>query len=203
MSFIPEAHLEERAAALWQQYRLHPGFDVEQLLDQLGLSLLWDHIPDQAGGRILGQLLPEQRLVILNEHHLHALEEKGGRLRRYTISHEIGHWELHAEAIRSGALRLLPDRRTWCRASSPDPLERQAELYAAALLLPRDRLRAELPQRPWRGWPIVYRLADRFMVNITPMRIRLERLGWAHIDATGTPVSGPTPTSGQGQLFNG
>jgi IrrE N-terminal-like domain len=203
MSFIPEAHIEERAAALWQQYRLQPGFDVERLLDQLGLGLLWNDIPDHAGGRILGQLLPEQRLVTLNEHHLHALEEKNGRLRRYTVGHEIGHWDLHAEAIRSGALQLLPGGRTWCRASSPDPMERQAEMYAAALLLPRDHLRTELPKRPWRGWPTVYRLADRFMVNITPMRIRLERLGWAHLDADGIPVSGPKPTPGQGQLLSG
>jgi hypothetical protein len=76
-------------------------------------------------------------------------------------------------------------------------------MYAAALLLPRDHLRTELPKRPWRGWPTVYRLADRFMVNITPMRIRLERLGWAHLDADGIPASGPKPTPGQGQLLSG
>jgi hypothetical protein len=58
--------------------------------------------------------------VILSERHLRALEEKGGRLHRYTPAHEIGHWDLHAEAIRSGMLRLLPGGRTWCRASSPD-----------------------------------------------------------------------------------
>jgi hypothetical protein len=40
MSFIPQAHIEDRAAALWQRYRLTPGFDIERLLDHLGLSLL-------------------------------------------------------------------------------------------------------------------------------------------------------------------
>src|SRR6266540_1411228 len=100
MRFIPESHIEEQAAALWQRYRLSPGFDVERLLDQLGLGLVW---------------------------------------------------ELHSEATRSGALRLLPGGRTWCREKSPDPLERQAEIYSAALLMPSDRLRTALPKRPWRG----------------------------------------------------
>jgi IrrE N-terminal-like domain len=200
MRFIPEAYIEERAAALWQRYRLSPGFDVERLLDQLGLGLVWEGIPDE-GGRVLGQLLLGEELVVLNERHLDALEAKDGRLRRYTVGHEVGHWELHTEAARSGTLRLLPGGRTWCRDKSPDPLERQAEMYSAALLMPRDRLRTALPKRPWRGWPTIYRLADLFVVNITPMKIQLERLGWAHINDDGIPVSGPKPTTGQGQLL--
>jgi IrrE N-terminal-like domain len=202
MTFIPEPLLEQRAAELWRQHGLEPGFDVERLLDDLGLGLVWEEVSDDRG-RILGQLIPDQRLVVLNERHLDALEEKDGRLRRYTIGHEVGHWEFHAEAARSGTLRLLPGGRTWCRDGSPDPAERQAEMFSAALLVPRDRLCAALPRRPWRGWPTIYDLADLFVVNVTPMRIRLEWLGWMHLDEDGVPVSGPKPASGQGQLFAG
>jgi hypothetical protein len=99
-------------------------------------------------------------------------------------------------------LRLLPGGRTWCRDRSPDPVERQAEMYSAALLMPRDHLRAALPKRPWRGWPTVYDLADLFMVNVTPMKIRLERLGWAHINENGIPTAGPKPAPGQGQVLD-
>jgi hypothetical protein len=35
-------------------------------------------------------------------------------------------------------------------------------------------------------------LADLFVVNITPLKIRLERLGWAHINEDGIPISGPS-----------
>jgi Zn-dependent peptidase ImmA (M78 family) len=202
MTFIPEPVLEQRAAELWRQHGLQPGFDVERLLDRLGLGLVWEDVPDDRG-RVLGQLIPDQRVVVLNERHLQALEEKDGRLRRYTVGHEVGHWEFHAEAARSGTLRLLAGGRTWCRDGSPDPVERQAEMFSAALLIPRDRLRAALPKRPWRGWPTIYDLADLFVVNVTPIRIRLERLGWVHLDEDGGPVSGPRPASGQGQLFAG
>lgn len=189
-----------RASELWQRHGLAPGFDVERLLDDLGLDLLWDEIPDGDGGRVLGQLLPEQQLVILNERHRQALEEKRGRLRRYTVGHEIGHWTLHADAIRSGTLNLLDDERVWCRSGSQQAIERQAEMFAAALLIPKEPLLAVLPKEPWSGWPTVYRIADTFVVNVTPMTIRLEEFGWMHRDKDGTPVSGRRP-AGQATLF--
>lgn len=202
MTFIPEARIEARAAALWQQYGLSPAFDVERLADDLGLGVVWEEVPDDGGGRILGQLIPEKRLIVLNERHLTALEEKDGRLRRYTIGHEIGHWELHADAVRSGTLSLLRDGRTWCRDGSTDQVERQAEMFSAALLIPAELLRVALPTAPWRGWPPVYELATRFLVNPTPMVIRLERLGLMYLDADETPRSGPKPPPGQGRLFD-
>jgi hypothetical protein len=201
MRYIPEARIESRAAALRQHHALAPGFDVEQLLDDLGLGLVWEPVPDEPGSAVLGQLVPEQRLVVLNERHLDELEKKGGRLRRYTIGHEIGHWELHSDNVRSGMLSLLADDRIWCRTGSADAAERQAEMFSASLLMPRDDLLEALPRPPWRGWPHVYQLADAFVVNVTPMKIRLEKLGWMHLD-DGTPVSGPMQMPGQPALFD-
>lgn len=201
MTFIPRPQIEAQAAELWRQHDLRPGFDIESLLDALGLDLLWEEIPND-GGRVLGQLVPEQRLVVLNERHKALLEENQGRLRRYTLGHEIGHWTLHADAVRSGTLRLFDGERTWCRSGSQDGIERQAEMFSAALLMPKDRLLAALPPTPWRGWPRVYRLADLFVVNVTPMAIRLEELGCMHRDQDGIPVSGRRERVGQGGLFD-
>jgi Zn-dependent peptidase ImmA (M78 family) len=201
MTFIPEARFEARAAELWQRHGLVPGFDVERLLDDLGLGLVWDEVADDHGGRVLGQLIPEERLVVLNERHRDLLEDKEGQLRRYTVGHEIGHWEFHADAARSGTLSLFDGERIWCRDRSRDPAERQAEMFSAALLVSRDHLLAALPPPPWRGWRPVYRLADAFLVNVTPMTIRLEKLGWMHRDEHGEPVSGPAPRPGQEALF--
>jgi hypothetical protein len=202
MRFIPHTEIEARASELWQRHRLAPGFDIERLLDDLGLDLLWEEVADEDGGRVLGQLVPEQQLVVLNERHRGLLEEKEGRLRRYTVGHEIGHWTLHADAARSGTLSLFHGDRIWCRTGSRDPVERQAEMFSASLLMPKDQLQAALPKRPWQGWPAVYRLADTFLVNLTPMAIRLEELGWMHRDGDGTPVSGVKPADGQASLFD-
>jgi len=202
VTYIPEARIEARAARLQQQHALKPGFDVEQLLDNLGLGLVWEPVPDDPGSLVLGQLIPEQQLVVLNEHYLDKLEEKGGRLRRYTIGHEVGHWELHSDNVRSGTLSLLAEGRIWCRTGSADPAERQAEMFSAALLMPHDELLAALPPAPWRGWRHIYQLADTFLVNVTPVKIRLEKLGWMHLNDDGMPVSGPEPKPGQAALFD-
>jgi hypothetical protein len=201
--FIPERRIETLAAEIWQRHSLEVGFDVEQLLDELGLGLVWESVNDEDGDRVLGQLLPTKRLVVLNERHIELLEEKDGRLRRYTVGHEIGHWTLHADAVRSGTLSLFDGERIWCRDGSHDPIERQAEMFSAALLMPEDRLRSALPPPPWRGWPAVYRMADQFLVNVTPMAIRLEKLGWMHRDEGGGPVSGRAAAPGQQELFPG
>jgi Zn-dependent peptidase ImmA (M78 family) len=201
MTYIPDAVLEARAAELWRTYHLDLAFDCEQLVDLLGLGLVWEEIDDGDGPRILGLLDPSHQIVVLNQRHLEELEANGGRLRRYTLSHEIGHWVFHADAIRSGTLNLVESGRIWCRDGSRDPIERQAEMFAARLLIPRDRLRDHVPQRPWTGWRPVYRLADIFLVSVTSMMIRLEELGWAHRSEDGEPQSGPAPVRGQSALF--
>ncbi len=201
MSYIAEAQIEARTLELWHRHSLEPGFDIERLLDDLGLGLLWEDVDDTDDGVVLGQLIPEKKLVVLNERHVERLEEKGGRLRRYTVGHEVGHWILHADAMRSGTLSLFDGERIWCRNGSPNPVERQAEMFSASLLIPKDRLLSALPKTPWRGWPALYRLADAFLVNVTPMTIRLERLGWMHRDEHNVPISGPAPAPGQASLF--
>ncbi len=202
MTFIPEARIEARAVDIWQRHALTPGFDVEALVDDLGLGLAWEPLADEIGARVLGQLIPAEKVVVLNERYLPLLEQKEGRLRRYTIGHEIGHWELHSDACRSGTLPLFDGKRILCRDGSVNPVERQAEMFSAALLMPRGPLLRALPDPPWVGWPTVYRLADSFLVNVTPMAIRLERLGRMHRNENGDPVSGPQPAPGQETLFS-
>lgn len=200
MTFIPPARLDARAAELWRTHRLGVGFDADDLVDRLGLGLVWDDVPDEDDAMVLGLLDPNHRLVVLNERHLTELEANGGRLRRFTVAHEIGHWLLHADAARSGTLSLLEGGRVWCRTGSRDPVERQADMFAGRLLVPQDLLRTEVPANDWRGWPVVYRLADTFVVSPTAMMVRLSELGWAHRDSDDTPVSGRAPMEGQGQL---
>ncbi len=139
MTFIPQQRIEEQALELWQRHGLTPGFDIERLLDQIGLDLLWETVADEDEGVVLGQLVPDEKLVVLNERHRNRLEENGGRQRRYTIGHEVAHWTLHSEAVRSGTLSLFDGKRVLCREQSAHPAERQAEKFAAALLMPASR----------------------------------------------------------------
>jgi Zn-dependent peptidase ImmA (M78 family) len=201
VKYIPEAVFEARAGELWRTYGLKPGFDIEDLVDRLGLSLLWEAVPDTDGGIVFGMLDPNNGRIVLNELYLAELESNPGLL-RYTIGHELGHWFFHAEAARSGTLSLFQDGRIWCRDGSRDPAERQAEMFSARLLMPRDLLKHAFPEAGWRGWRDVYGLAETFVVSATAMIIRLEELGWTHRDESGQPRRGPAPAPGQAQLFS-
>jgi Zn-dependent peptidase ImmA (M78 family) len=182
---------------MWREHQLSPGFDIEALLDRLNLALLWEAIPD---GRVLGQLNPSDELVVLNQKHYERLEANGGRVRRYTIAHEIGHWCFHCDAARSGTLSLFEDGRIWCRAGDTHPAERQAEMFAARLLMPEFEVRPRVPAAPWSGWRVVRALADTFLVSQQAMMIRLEELRLGH-DCSGVPTSGRAKPPGQGELF--
>jgi hypothetical protein len=196
LTFIAREMIEGAAATLWRTHHLEPAFDVELLLDELNLGLVWESIEDPVGHKLLAQLEPGSAMVVLNERHLAELEAKGGRLRRFTLSHEIGHWHIHAEAIRSGTLSLFDGERIWCPEGSRKQPEIQADIFASALLIPEDRLRPLLPATPWQGWPVVYRLADHFLVSVSAMRVRLETLKLMHLNQDQTPHSGAAPVPG-------
>ena len=200
--FIPPARIEARAAELWRRFRLEPGFDVEALLDDIELGLSWELIDDSAGsGDILGQLIPGKNLVVLNERHLDRLEARGRAQLRFTVGHEIGHWIFHAPGG-FGSTQLFDGERTLCRDGSAARIERQAETFSAALLVPRDSLQTAIPEASWSGWGPVYRLAEKFAVSATAMQIRLEGVGWAHRGNDGKPRSGPEPVAGQRSLLD-
>lgn len=201
MTYIPSVVFDRRAGELWEKHGLTPGFDIDALVDQLELSLLWEELADEAGMAVLGQLDPDEERIVLNQRHLTALEANDGRLARFTIAHEIGHWCFHCEAARSGALSLFQDGRIWCRNGSQHNAERQADMFAARLLMPEDEVSQRLPRPPWAGWRHVYGLADVFLASPTAMMIRLEELGVAHRDEAGRPISGVRPPAGQERLF--
>lgn len=194
MTFIPEPRIENRASELWRRHGLEPNFDLERLLDELQLSLLWDVLPTG----VLGALQADEHLVILNENRLDEFRAMPG-LERFTIAHEIGHDVLHAGDAWTGTLPLLDGGRTWCRDGSSEPPEFQANRFASYLLMPTDRLRPLLPPLPWSGWAPVYRLAETFGVTVTAMIVRLEQGGHAHRDDQGVPVSGRRPQNAGGQ----
>ena len=98
----------------------------------------------------------------------HAIVLSGGgseRRRRFTIAHEIGHFVLHPELAR-------PERGGEVTEAGRVQ-EREADAFAAELLMPEDLVR----QAAREHGTDVDRLADRFDVSRAAMRTRLQRLG--------------------------
>lgn len=155
---MPGPVTDARAYALREQYhRLFAGEElpvpVESIAEDL-LGLLVEEIEIDYSGL----LLPSERRLIVNA-------SEPDQRRRFTLAHEVGHWvcqvaEGHAAPV-------------FCRTADlgPDPdrsLEREANVFAAELLMPEPLVRAE-----WKRAPSCTELASTFGVSDEAMHWRL------------------------------
>jgi hypothetical protein len=78
---------------------------------------------------------------------------------------------------------------------------RQAEHFSLCLRIPRDRL-FDMLEEGWdfTNWGAIYRLAERFRVSGTMMRVRLEKLDLIEVGKDGKPRPKPKPV--QAGLFH-
>src|SRR2546421_1551475 len=138
---MPGPVTDARAGALRDRYLARFGGEplpvpVEKIAeDLLGLSL-----GESENLEVSGLLLPAAREIWVNASEA---RESAGR-RRFTIAHELGHWV--CQCLEG---RVAP---TFCRAEvvgldpSVKSLEREANVFAAELLMPEDEVRSS-----WKG----------------------------------------------------
>ena len=102
--------------------------------------------------------------------------------RRFTAAHELGHAVLHRE--RMGRFRADTETTLLEADDSTDELEREANQFAAELLMPEAVLQARAAElKSLHGvcptGVLVYRLAAELLVSREAMRYRLKNLGVA------------------------
>lgn len=149
--YLREAHIERCAQQLLVEYERHfgpvavPPVPIDDIAElHLGLQLEITALQDalRAPG-VLGALWVDERRVAIDaslDPETHPTLE--GRY-RFTLAHEIGHWQLHRHAVDLSRYELaarLPESATFDRVRQR--LEYQANLFAAALLMPKALLRA-------------------------------------------------------------
>lgn len=86
---------------------------------------------------------------------------------RFTMAHEVAHYVLHRDLISEGVV----DDALY-RSSLSDGYEREADRFAAQILLPAQAVKDAF--RKQRG---LAPLADIFGVSVAALRIRLNELG--------------------------
>ncbi len=118
-----------------------------------------------------GLLLPAKRRIWVN-----ATESRRSPGRRaFTIAHEIGHWQLHCGPGHEADERFCRSGdvgATSAQLRQSPALEREANRFAAALLMPEHLVRSEVRARGVN----VLALAAAFGVSGQAMQIRLEAL---------------------------
>lgn len=101
--------------------------------------------------------------------------------RRFTIAHELGHFELHKEKS-----HLFVDKQFIYRSltSGDNPvnqnMEQEANYFASAILMPADLLRREieLMNLDLGSEDAIKELAKKFEVSATAMSVRISNLGF-------------------------
>jgi len=211
--YLLEDQLEREADILLAQFSdakevpLAPPIPVEDILEahlQLTLELGDLHtrlgVPLLGGKRdLLGALWVDDRAVFIDRGlDPYDNPRREGRF-RFTVAHEIGHWQLHREFLPSrvnqpSLFQGYPEPTILCRKSQArERIEWQADFFAGSLLMPRVMILAAWKARFGDTKTRVVQPADdaeldracrdlagtlveKFVVSVEAMRIRLEHL---------------------------
>ena len=101
---------------------------------------------------------------------------------RFTLAHELGHVQLHHDALKRAVhVDCGSLRRDALAAEGVDPIEIEANAFAAELLMPTKLLASALGGRSvdLEDDEAITALAKRFRVSNAAMRYRLDSLGEA------------------------
>ncbi len=167
---IPTEELEKRAGGLLQEAG---AAQVPVPVDQIARSLRIQVDEADLGEDCSGMLVREGKSAVIGvnaNHHEHR--------KRFTIAHEIAHFMLHGgEAYIDNPLHI--DFRAVDSGSGAQQEEKEANQFAAALLMPADQVRAAVEEQPFDPArdDELPNLARRFKVSPQAMTTRLIHLG--------------------------
>jgi Zn-dependent peptidase ImmA (M78 family) len=151
---------DERADALRARYRAAFGnAELPVPVEGIAEDLLGLQVHESQALAVSGMLLPSERLIWLNA------GEAAGR-RRFTLAHEVGHWVCQCL---EGSAAPVYCREKDVSTAADRTLEREANLFAAELLMPEDAVRFE--------FECGNDLTERFLVSPEAIGWRLFNFG--------------------------
>jgi Zn-dependent peptidase ImmA (M78 family) len=146
-----------------ENYQDTPPIDVYGIADNNGLEIIEKHFPpDQSD--IAGFVTMQN-----GTGKLYVNLQDGPNRRRFTVAHELGHWRLHKDELLTNPNRAILFRIAIGQLNK-DPVEKDANIYAANLLVPLDML------EKYRDGKTKEQLADLFGVSTEVIGYRLSLL---------------------------
>ncbi len=163
VEYVRDEIIEQSAQVLLAEYARARGVAIEAPIPiddiiekhlKLGIDFDDTHqlfgVPrSESGGNpdILGAIFFDEKRIVIDESlDPDANPAKEGRY-RYTVAHEVGHWQLHRDLFRKDSVQgsffethAAPS--VVCRSGqvAKERIEIQADLYASCLLMPRKLL---------------------------------------------------------------
>lgn len=169
------SEITTKAEELAQKYNpegLSP-FPFENIIkDNLDLKIFdSEKLPEIVSGAIVFKKDISKYIILINKHEPITRQY-------FTTAHEIGHYFLHGEQIKNGEMivdyeNILDSSNALFRidAQLADQIEREANNFAAALLMPERFVR-----KVWTQLKNIEECAKVFNVSVIAMSIRLGKL---------------------------
>ena len=165
--------IDEKATKLLDQSdALTIPVDLERVVQHLKLSVNENPLEDEYSGF----LAVKEKTIVVNSNHPSVR-------RRFTIAHEIGHYQLHRREKTDPPVFI--DRTVYFRKENSSEVEYRMELeanaYAAGLLMPEVLLDGYLEKHlhlDLEKPADLKTLADEFEVSRPAMEYRLKNLGF-------------------------
>ena len=164
-----ESKFKDKIQTLYKQIHYTSGIvDVYKLAESLGIRVIEEDLPDKVSG-VLDCRHQNNPIVLLNSGHFH-------KRKRFTLAHEIGHFVLHK------ITGVHMDSKIFLRQEAPTSqdikIEREANQFAAELLMPEDEIRRaweELPE-DWFDKKPLDTISGKLGVSEAALLIRLKQL---------------------------
>jgi hypothetical protein len=145
--WISKHTISERASRLIKNYQNMAGYQVappipvEDIIErylEIGISI--EDLGESLGMEdVLGATYVNSRMISIDEKLLDDRSE--GRL-IFTCAHEAGHWVLHRQFVSVAGRSGGQNDYIICRANNArEPIEWQADYFAACLLMPENNVR--------------------------------------------------------------
>ncbi|MCL2917042.1 ImmA/IrrE family metallo-endopeptidase [Shewanella litorisediminis] len=135
--------------------------DIAALVYLLGISLRFEPMGDEESGKL--HKCPKLSKWVMTINSLHHPNRQ-----RFTMAHELGHHVLH------GAISDEFIDKAFHRSNESNYIERQANEFAAELLMPKDDFIHFVSSES----NVIEDIANNFQVSTMAVRVRAKQLGF-------------------------
>lgn len=174
---IRRKHVQELVGNVLSRYRITSGpVAVRQIAADMGIDIKLDKVDDNLSGFLYRDKKAGRTIIGVNSAH-------STNRQNFTIAHELGHYLLHEGEVihldeERGAFTTINYRSAESAKTNNDN-EKEANLFAAELLMPEQLLRKELANKSYDlleedGLKV---LAKKFGVSSMALTFRLSALG--------------------------
>ena len=150
-----------------------PAINLEDLSRKLGIEINYKSFDNEISGCLIRK--DNKAIIGVNSKHTPTRQ-------RFTIAHEIGHFQLHqGEPVHVDKIRVNFRDKSSETATNAEEIE--ANTFAAELLMPTDLINRDIQENELSiDEGIIETLAKRYEVSPLAMTLRLINLGYLPTD---------------------